>query len=64
MADQHVPYRPPWYPNKDPMHNPWASNGETGSAEKCWYASWADSLPPGELARLIAEHHASVAAAR
>lgn len=55
-----VPYRPPWYPNRDPRHNPWVSNGETGSAEKCLYAQWADSLPEGELERLIAEHRAKV----
>lgn len=50
-------YRPPWYPNRDPRHNPWGSNGETGSAQKTLYAEWVDSLPPGELQRLIDLHH-------
>lgn len=56
MAEQaapHVPYRPPWYPNRDPMHNPWSiPDSMTG---KTHYATWVDSLKPGELEQLIAE---------
>jgi hypothetical protein len=55
------PYRPPWYPNDDPRHNPWAMNGETGSAAKTLYAEWCDRVGPEELQRLIAEHHEACA---
>lgn len=54
-------YRPAWYPNQDPNHNPWSTQDTmTG---KTHYQVWADSLPPGELLRLIAEHRAKAEAA-
>ena len=47
-------YRPAWYPNQDPDHNPWVvPDTMTG---KTHYETWADSLKPGELLALIDEH--------
>jgi hypothetical protein len=59
IAAGHVappPYRPPWYPNQDPHHNPWAI--PVSVTGKTNYENWCDTLAPGELARLIAEHRA------
>lgn len=57
VAEESVHYIPPWYPNQDPHHNPWSvPDSMTG---KTHYATWVDSLPEGELLRLIAEYHAS-----
>lgn len=56
MSDPH--YRPPWYPNRDPLHNPWATDpGTIMAGGKSFYMVWVDSLPPGELVRLIRESH-------
>lgn len=51
------PYRPPWYPNKDPGHNPWTIAEPIAG----WthYEAWCNSLPPGRLLELIAEHQAA-----
>lgn len=45
-------YRPPWYPNQDPQHNPWFSPDPISG--KTHYQLWVESLKPGELLRLIA----------
>jgi len=53
-ARDRTTYRPAWYPNQDPDHNPWVvPDTMTG---KTHYATWADSLKPGELLALIDEH--------
>lgn len=50
-------YRPPWYPNKDPSHNPWVVvNSVTGTTH---YEVWVGTLEPGELLRLICESQAA-----
>lgn len=60
MTDEWAPYRPPWYPNQDPSHNPWATDPATIQAGgRTFYASWMESLKPGELERLVAEHKAA-----
>lgn len=49
------PYRPPWYPIRNRYHNPFATDPETVQAGgRTFYATWVDSLQPGELERLIA----------
>lgn len=50
------PYRPPWYPNQDPNHNPWLMAEPVSGLTH--YQVWVASLAPGELVRLIAEHRA------
>lgn len=56
MAEQWKPYRPPWYPERDPNHNPWATDPATyQQGHEPFYATWSKSLAPGELDRLIAE---------
>lgn len=57
IADWPGPYRPPWYPNQDPRHNPWMMAEPVSGLTH--YQVWCQSLEPGELDRLIAEHHAS-----
>lgn len=55
--DGWIPEQPPWYPNHDPHHNPFAiADNMTG---KTHYETWTDSLEPGELIRLIAEYRAT-----
>jgi hypothetical protein len=50
------PYHPPWYPDRDPHHNPFATDpGTIQSGHETYYATWVRSLAPGELERLIAE---------
>lgn len=47
-------YKPPWYPNQDPQHNPWAvADSMTG---KTHYEQWCDKVGTEELQRLIREH--------
>lgn len=48
------PYRPPWYPNQDPTHNPWLMAEPISGLTH--YQVWMASLKPGELEQLIAEH--------
>lgn len=51
------PYRPPWYPEHDPNHNPWSTDPATyQQGHECFYTTWSKSLEPGELQRLIREH--------
>jgi hypothetical protein len=48
------PYRPPWYPDRDPDRNPWSTDPDTyQSGGETFYATWMKSLEPGELDRLI-----------
>lgn len=52
-----TPYVPPWYPDRGPDHNPWATDPATiMSGGRTFYATWVEGLEPGELERLIAEH--------
>lgn len=60
MAEFPEPYRPPWYPFDD---DPWVIVSTMSNNVQTRYSKWADSLPPGELARLVAEHQTSVDAA-
>lgn len=53
-------YRPPWYPNKDPHHNPFAVMNTMSGNNKTYYEEWHEKLAPGELQRLIAEYRRSV----
>lgn len=56
-----TPYVPPWYPNQDPAHNPWATDPATyQQGHETFYSTWVKSLEPGELDRLIAEHRQAV----
>lgn len=48
------PYRPPWYPNQDPEHNPWMMAEPISGLTH--YQVWMGKLEPGELERLIREH--------
>ena len=51
-----APYRPPYYPNQDPAHNPWATDPATiQSGGRTFFQTWMDGLAPGELERLQAE---------
>jgi hypothetical protein len=57
MPDEWTPYRPPWYPNQDATHNPWATDPTTiQSGGRTFCDVWMGSLAPGELERLIREH--------
>jgi hypothetical protein len=49
-----IHYRPPWYPNRDPTHNPWTITDPISG--KTHYSDWCSRLPKGELLRLIALH--------
>lgn len=56
-------YRPPWYPNRDPLHNPWATDPSTYmGGQETFYGTWVKSLEPGELERLIREHQEATSA--
>lgn len=59
MSDRVYPYKPPWYPNQTPEHNPWMASELFGIT---YYEAWVKSLPDGRLAELIAEHRDRVAA--
>lgn len=50
------PEIPPWYPDLGPFHNPFAMNGDTGSAAQTLYADWCDKIGAEELQRLIREY--------
>jgi frataxin-like iron-binding protein CyaY len=56
MLESDPIYRPPWYPNQNPEHNPWVAADASGETH---YQSWLKGLAPGELERLIAEHQAA-----
>ena len=51
--DNWEPYRPPWYPKED---NPWTIVGNMSNNIQTKYSKFCDSLPEGELKRLIEEH--------
>lgn len=51
------PYRPPWYPYND---NPWDIVDNMSNNIVTRYSLWCNSLPPGELIRLIKEYRESV----
>jgi hypothetical protein len=55
------PHKPPWYPNQSPEHNPWLLAEPI--AGLTYYQVWVNSLPPGRLLELIAEHRAREEAA-
>lgn len=48
-----TPHKPPWYPHDD---NPWQIVSLMSNNVVTNYSRWCDSLPPGELVRLIHEH--------
>lgn len=52
-------WRPAWYPNQDPVHNPWQAADASGETH---YHAWLKGLAPGELLRLISEHREAVRA--
>jgi hypothetical protein len=48
------PYRPPWYPADAP--DPFLTDPSTmQGGSRTYYSTWVDTLPPGELVRLINE---------
>lgn len=54
MTVHALPYKPPWYPNQEPSHNPWAvADSMTG---KTHYQQWLDAVGEDEVQRLIREH--------
>jgi hypothetical protein len=52
-TDFHGVWRPAWYPNQDPQHNPWTTAEPISGLTH--YQVWVGKLAPGELADLIAE---------
>jgi hypothetical protein len=53
-------YKPPWYPDKRPEHNPWTIAEPISGLTH--YDVWVGGLPKGELLRLIEAHRDGTAA--
>lgn len=55
MSEEWTPYIPPWYDGG--VTNPWATDPATyQQGHETFYATWCQTLAPGELERRIKEH--------